>query len=137
MAEAQKHFKKRDAILQYLRMTDTHPSAEMVYGALKPRMPDLSLATVYRNLSLFRTNGQIISVGTVNGTERFDGNTVPHVHFVCTDCCCVTDMHRIKVPEEVSGRACQLYGCEVADCQLTITGICEKCLAKRKAGETA
>ena len=37
---------KRDAILQCLRSTTCHPSAEWVYSQLKPRIPDLSLATV-------------------------------------------------------------------------------------------
>ena len=37
---------KRDAILQCLRSTTCHPSAEWVYAQLKPRIPNLSLATV-------------------------------------------------------------------------------------------
>ena len=47
-----KHFRKRDAILTYLKGTTEHPSAEMVYASLKPQIPDLSLGTVYRNLNL-------------------------------------------------------------------------------------
>ena len=52
--EAQKQFKKRNAILSYLQATDEHPSAEMVYMGVKKVCPDISLATVYRNLALFR-----------------------------------------------------------------------------------
>ena len=53
METASKHFRKRDAILNCLRQTDVHPSAEWVHAQLKPEYPDLSLGTVYRNLALF------------------------------------------------------------------------------------
>ena len=74
MEKTTKQFRKRNAILAYLRQTEDHPSAEMVYNQLKPEIPDLSLGTVYRNLSMFKTNGEIISIGTVNGVERFDAD---------------------------------------------------------------
>ena len=70
MEPRSKHFRKRDAILNYLRHTTEHPSAETVYAALKAEIPDLSLGTVYRNLSLFKEQGLIISLGSVNGVER-------------------------------------------------------------------
>ena len=78
-----KQFKKRNAILSCLRQTDLHPSAEMLHQMLQDDHPDISLATVYRNLSLFKSQGMIQSIGAVGGIERFDGNTAPHVHFVC------------------------------------------------------
>ena len=81
-----KRSRKREAILDCLRQTDVHPSAEWVYRRLKPRIPDLSLATVYRNLALFKQEGLICSLGVAQGLERFDGDTSPHVHFICTGC---------------------------------------------------
>ena len=54
--------------------------------------PDISLGTVYRNLALFKQQGLIQSVATVNGPERFDANIEPHVHFICTDCDAVIDL---------------------------------------------
>lgn len=84
MATIRKRSRKRDAILACVRATTCHPSAEWVYQRLKPTIPDLSLGTVYRNLSMFKDEGLVISVGTVGGLERFDGNTKPHTHFVCT-----------------------------------------------------
>ncbi|MBQ8909999.1 MAG: transcriptional repressor [Oscillospiraceae bacterium] len=137
MTQATKHFRKRDAILSYLRSTDVHPSADMVYAHLKPEIPDLSLGTVYRNLSMFRQQGTIASVGTVNGVERFDGNTMPHVHFICTDCSAVIDMPQLQVPENMTRSAeCQLGG-RVAGCSLTFTGQCRECIRNIKGGETA
>ena len=85
---------KRDAILQCLRSTTCHPSAEWVYAQLKPRIPNLSLATVYRNLARFRAEGAVQVIGCVDGEDRYDGNTAPHGHFVCRACGAV-----MKCPE--------------------------------------
>lgn len=136
MTQATKHFRKRDAILSYLRSTDAHPSADMVYARLKPEIPDLSLGTVYRNLSMFRQQGVIASLGTVNGVERFDGNTVPHVHFVCTDCSCVLDMPELQVPQHMIETVNQQTGGSVTTCSLTFSGQCSQCM-RIKGGETA
>lgn len=137
MTQATKHFRKRDAILSYLRSTDIHPSADMVYAKLKPEIPDLSLGTVYRNLSMFRQQGTIASVGTVDGVERFDGNTMPHVHFICTDCNSVIDMPALQVPETMTQSAADQIGGRVASCSLTFTGQCSNCISNIKGGEPA
>lgn len=130
METVRKHSKKRDAILACLRGTDTHPSAEWVYGRLKPQIPDLSLATVYRNLNLFKESGEIISLGTVNGLERFDGRTDPHVHFACICCGVVTDLPEIPVPQELIQVAEGQTGGTIAECRLTFYGRCAACAEK-------
>ena len=130
MEAIRKHSKKRDAILACLRGTDTHPSAEWVYARLKPRIPDLSLATVYRNLSLFKETGEIISLGTVNGLERFDGRTDPHVHFACTCCGSVIDLPEIPVPGKLTAAAEQQSGGRIDECRLTFYGRCAACAEK-------
>ena len=128
--QSTKHFKKRDAILTCLRATDTHPSAEDVHRMLQAEHPDISLATVYRNLSLFKQQGTIQSLGTVNGIERFDANTEPHVHFVCTGCDAVMDLPQIGVPIHLGATAESSTGCRIQGCQLTFTGTCGACNAQ-------
>lgn len=127
MESRSKHFRKRDAILAYLRQTDEHPSAEAVYAGLKTVMPDVSLGTVYRNLALFKEQGLIQSLGSVRGVERFDGNIEPHVHFICNDCGKVTDLHQMQVPGELTETAAKLAGARVTQCQLTFRGQCGAC----------
>lgn len=127
MERTAKHFRKRDAILTCLRQTTVHPSADWVYARLKPEYPDLSLGTVYRNLSLFKEQGVIASLGTVKGVERFDGNTAPHVHYICTGCGAVMDLQGIAVPEELQSAAAMCSGGKISGCQLTFTGICGQC----------
>ena len=127
MESATKQFRKRNAILECLRSTDTHPSADMVHEMLKADHPDISLATVYRNLSLFKKQGLIQSVATVGGIERFDANTAPHVHFICSGCDAVLDFPQIEVPTSLGAEAEEQTGCHINGCQLTFTGLCQNC----------
>ena len=127
MEKATKQFKKRNAILTCLQQTHLHPSAEMVHEMLHTEHPDISLATVYRNLARFKAQGLIQSLGTVNGIERFDANTEPHVHFICTGCDAVMDLPQIEVPQKLGCVVEQCSGCRVNSCQLTFTGLCGNC----------
>lgn len=127
MEQIRKHSRKRDAILNCVRSTACHPTAEWVYEQLKPEIPDLSLGTVYRNLALFRESGEIISVGCVNGQERYDGNTRPHVHFVCTCCGKVDDLPEMKLPEQLLSQAEEQTGGSLSGWILHWQGICKNC----------
>ena len=138
MVVTTKQFRKRNAILSYLQGVTNHPSAEMVFTDLKQDIPDLSMGTVYRNLSLFKQQGLAVSVATVKGVERFDGNTDPHVHLSCTDCDAVIDLMDMEVPEDLKAIAESYCGGTVSECQLSFTGLCKDCTEKfRKGGETA
>lgn len=75
-----------------IRSTSVHPSAHWVYERLRTSISGLSLATVYRNINLFRGEGLIKSVCVVDGEERFDGRIEPHLHFICTCCGGVFDL---------------------------------------------
>ncbi len=127
MEVSAKQFRKRNAILAYLRSTTAHPSAEMVFTDLKQQIPDLSMGTVYRNLSLFKQQGLAMSVATVNGVERFDGNTDPHVHFICSDCGAVIDLMDLHIPQTLMTQA-ENGGARVDSCQLSFTGTCKSCI---------
>jgi Fur family peroxide stress response transcriptional regulator len=132
MEATTKQFRKRNAILSCLRGTTSHPSAEMVHDMLQTEHPDISLATVYRNLSLFKNQGLIQSLGMIHGIERFDANTKPHVHFVCDSCSAILDLHQMDAPQRLCSEAAQHIGGQVDSCQLMFFGTCPACLAKRE-----
>lgn len=129
--EVRKFSRKREAIIDALRSTKTHPTAEWIYSRLKPHYPDLSLATVYRNLSLFIGEGSVISVGNVNGQERYDANVTPHPHFICDSCGEVIDMEEsfdYSLPKNISFPEGNIDYCEIV-----FHGKCNKCSNKQKA----
>lgn len=119
--------RQRDAILNVLLYTTRHPSAETIYEELKSEMPNLSLGTVYRNLANFKADGTIMQVATVNGQERYDANTKPHIHFVCKECGEVIDLFQANFPEvpEFDGR--------IDDCQLNYLGLCKDCVENARS----
>ncbi len=127
-----KQFRKRNAILACLRQSKAHPSAEDVYRCLQQEHSDISLASVYRNIKLFKDEGLIISLGTVNGIERLDGRVDPHVHFACSTCGAVVDVPDVDVPESVAKATEACLRCRVDDTRLVLTGICKNCLGKSK-----
>lgn len=123
METVQRYSRKREAIREALMSTRDHPSAEQLYSRLKPLYPDLSLGTVYRNLAAFRDSGQAVRVATVNGEDRFDGNTAPHAHFICERCGAVLDVDT-SLPE--LDRIDGLPG-TAREFALTFFGICDPC----------
>ena len=127
MKKAIRYSKKREAILQAIRSTSAHPSAEWIYQTLKPDHPDLSLGTVYRNLLFFQQQGTIQSVGVVNGQEHFDWDTRPHSHFVCHSCGAILDLHTIDVDKQTDQAVSSQYGFVVDRHELTFYGVCKDC----------
>ena len=123
MERARRHSPKRDAILECLRSTHEHPAAEWVYAQLKPLIPDLSLATVYRNLAQFRKDGTVQVIGNVDGEERYDADLSPHSHFICRNCGKVADLpfSQVAMPD-TSGVG------RMDSCSVTFYGFCNECL---------
>ncbi len=136
MEQKTKQFRKRNAILSCLRSTCAHPSAETVHQMLSAEHPDISLATVYRNLAMFKRQGIIRSLGAVGGVERFDGNPEPHVHFICDRCHAILDLPRIAVPDWLRGAAQSASGGRVEGCQLSFTGLCPACCHRASGRKT-
>ena len=120
-----RHSRKRDAILNCIRQSRVHPSAEWIYAQLKPEHPDLSLGTVYRNLALFRESGEVVCVATVRGADRLDACTEPHAHFICEQCGAVVD---VDVPQDDLRSDLETrYGVRVRRSELLFRGVCSAC----------
>ena len=127
MERAIRYSKKREAILNAIQGTSCHPSAVWVYQQLKPRCPDLSLGTVYRNLAFFQERGLVRSVGVVRGQERFDAIVTPHSHFICNCCGRVLDLPDVRPETGLEQAVSAQYGFAVEHCELTFHGTCPSC----------
>ena len=116
---------KREAIFKTIASTKSHPSAAWVYEQLKDEIPNLSLGTVYRNIALFKEQGRIITVASVNGEDRIDADVTDHAHFVCEECSGVFDLDS----SELSPLEKELkYKCfEIKRKNVVFYGICQKC----------
>ena len=127
MNTAHKHSKKRDTIMQTIRSTNCHPSAEWIYNQVKPIYPDISLGTVYRNLALFEQSGEVVAVATVDGQKRYDATTKPHTHFICECCGSVIDIETRQSDKALYDKIDSDYGFSVNYHNLTFYGKCKNC----------
>ena len=87
-----KYSRQRESIKEFLTGRTDHPTADFVYENMKQIYPNISLGTVYRNLSLLADLGEIQKLSSFGGADRFDARTVPHCHFMCTRCGRVMDV---------------------------------------------
>ena len=124
----QRFSRKRQAIYDCLCSTNTHPTADWIYAQLHPLYPDLSLGTVYRNLSQLKKAGQIASVGVYDGHERFDGRVSPHAHIVCSGCHAILDAGELPISREQIAAAEQATGCRISAADVFYNGVCPRCL---------
>ncbi|MBR2675232.1 MAG: transcriptional repressor [Mogibacterium sp.] len=86
-----RYSRQREAIRKQVSNRKDHPTAETLYAELKPDYPEMSLATVYRNLGQLVEWGDIIRIDA-HGAARYDWVVEPHSHFFCRECGCVVDM---------------------------------------------
>ncbi len=120
---------KREAIFRTIQSTKCHPSAQWVYDRLKDEIPNLSLGTVYRNIALFKEQGRVITVASVNGEERIDSDTSDHAHFICESCNNVLDLHSTELsPLEIE---LNNKGFDIKRKNVVFYGICQKCCLKQ------
>ena len=131
-----KYSKQRELILNSLRNRKDHPTAEKLYLDLKNEMPELGIATVYRNLSDLCEEGKFIRIKTASGPDKFDGNTMPHIHFECKECGDIIDIvlfeNQVKQLDNDLKIFAKQINAEVEDSEITITGLCKKCKKKLK-----
>ncbi len=96
--------RQREAILNVLRSTDTHPTAAEVYERVREIIPNISLGTVYRNLDALSRQGDILSISVGDGNNHFDGDNSCHLHLHCTKCGKISDV--CMSGEELCKKAC-------------------------------
>lgn len=116
---------QRIAIMDYLLTHCTHPTVDEVYQGLSPTMPTLSRTTVYNTLRML-AEGKAAQLLTIDDHHVcYDGNTTPHVHFICRKCGRVIDIMSERAPK--INRAKMVEGQLVDEAQLYYRGLCDKC----------
>lgn len=120
-----KHSRQRDAIMENLCSRFDHPTAEDIYFSLKPEMPALSLATVYRNLAQLESDGKILRIES-GTTKRFDGNTNLHYHLSCLGCGGVYDVF-MDNDCGLCQKASEVFDGKIVSHSVLFTGYCSSC----------
>ena len=119
-----RYSKQREAILDIVRETDTHPTADWVFEKTRLVMPSVSLGTVYRNLNQLADNGMIRRLHE-GSAVRYDGNMGRHDHLLCTSCGRIQDTE-VSLPE-FSNSLPEIKHFHVTGYSLDLTGLCDSC----------
>jgi Fur family peroxide stress response transcriptional regulator len=118
--------KQKEAILEVLRGTTSHPTADWVYNEVRKEIPNISLGTVYRNLRLLCESGEISELDLCGTFSRFDARQDNHYHFRCEKCGLVLDVD-LPVDAEIDRIAAKKTGFEVLFHRLEFRGVCKNC----------
>ncbi len=117
---------QRSVILQELRNTKTHPSADEIYLKVRKVLPHISLGTVYRNLETLHKMGLIQKLELGGYQKHFDGNPDEHYHISCIVCNRVDDVPTDAIKKlELSTEGIKYYN--IISYNLHFIGICKKC----------
>ncbi len=126
MATTTKYSHQRETIIKYLESTKDHPTADEVYQHMREIIPNISLGTVYRNLSQMAASGRILRLSCDGKTDHFDACITPHYHFMCKSCGCVKDLPMEPVDALIdTARSCSDFNIE--DANVLFTGTCNMC----------
>lgn len=124
-----KYSRQRESIKEFLQDRTDHPTADTVYMNIREIYPNISLGTVYRNLSLLASMGEIRKITCEDSADRFDAMTEPHYHVICRQCGRVEDLP-MQWEEGLEERAAGCYGGTIESHTTCFYGICPDCLKK-------
>jgi Fe2+ or Zn2+ uptake regulation protein len=83
---------QRRTVLDVLLGRLDHPTVDQIHSAVVARLPDVSKATVYRSLETLIELDLLRRVDHPGSSVRFDANTDPHHHFLCSRCGAIADL---------------------------------------------
>ena len=121
--------KQRLLICRELAGRCDHPDVERVYRAVKPRLRQISLFTVYRTMNALESAGMAWRVATWKGHARYDGNVQAHAHFLCEKCGWIDDVDTHGACHEMPELARKCVAGTVRRVDMMIVGECAACLA--------
>ena len=129
---------QREMILQELKKSKDHLTADELYERVKKKMPRISLATVYRNLEILSEAGIIGKLEVSGRQKRFDWDTEDHDHIHCIQCHRVDNLNlnRKELGRELGILpAATVKGYQISGYRLEFSGLCSQCLKKNRKQE--
>ncbi|MCX8030661.1 MAG: transcriptional repressor [Thermodesulfovibrionales bacterium] len=120
---------QRMAIMKYLQGNKNHPTVEDIYNYVVEQFPNISLATVYKNIDILKNMGLVQEVTIDPDKKHYDPDTRHHHHLICVQCKKIIDVDidfDIRVPKDY------LEDFEITTTHIDFYGICKSCKTKEK-----
>jgi Fur family peroxide stress response transcriptional regulator len=122
---------QRLAIVKILAKSEGHPSVENIHAQIKKDFPTTSLATVYKNIVILKSIGEVLELGFPDGSNRYDGNKPhPHPHVICIKCKKIVDPHLDSL-DEMKKEVALETNFKILNHRLDFFGVCSACMAKK------
>lgn len=126
------HFRvsaQRRVILDFLRTTSKHLTAEQIFGELKVAWPSIGLGTVYRNLKFLHEHGYIEELVSADHVARYSRRVDAHAHFRCIQC---GEISEYDLPKELQQEKKHIEdaGHYVRTSMFEFSGTCATCAKK-------
>jgi Fur family transcriptional regulator, peroxide stress response regulator len=118
--------KQRQRILELLKSTGSHPTANWVYDQLRKEYPSLSMGNVYRNLNILVEQGLVKSLDFGSTFDRFDANATPHYHLICENCGSIIDLE-MPIENELNDKVNKATDFSISYHNIQFYGLCSKC----------
>ena len=121
--------KQRTAVLQVIRDSEGHLTANEVFEDAKRLLPGISFATVYNSLRYLSNEGLIGEVRFGKDATRYDRKLERHDHAICDNCGKLVDLD-LRIPNALFKEASELSKFTVGNIELTLHGLCPECINK-------
>ena len=122
----QRNTRQKRAILNILRNTKSHPTADWVYEQARKEIPNISKGTVYRNLKMLVQSGHVKELKIDKKARRYDGACHNHYHLKCERCGRVYDLD-VTLRRELNRWAAAKTGLVINGHNIEFYGLCHAC----------
>lgn len=130
--QMEKYSKQREEVLEVLRNSYDHPTAEEIFQAVKQKDETVSRGTVYRNLGILTQKGMVQQIPISNSPDRYDLKRIPHWHVICKKCGKVVDFEDYFEEEQLKKQVKEKTGMEMISSEIILHGICNECVQKKE-----
>lgn len=120
--------KQRECILNVIKGSKAHLTAEEIFSVVKQQLPKISLGTVYRNLGLLTGDGIISKFESPEGKAFFDKSVIPHAHMYCRCCKRLYDYDSTSLNSFLNAQ----FGDRLESYEIMFNVVCDECLKEKK-----
>ncbi|MGI6115090.1 Fur family transcriptional regulator [Clostridiaceae bacterium] len=124
---------QRQLVLQAVIDHGMHPTADEVYDKVKAIYPDISRATVYRNLNILAEEGKLRRIAVPDAADRFDQTCSDHYHIKCTVCGAFKDID-LPYLEQLDETVAKMTEYEMESHDIVFMGTCPQCQEAKRTG---
>ena len=117
----------REVLLRALSETMGHPTADDLVKRVRRVLPNVSHATVYRNVQQLVHAGLIGTLERSGAATQFEVNPDHHHHFLCRGCGHVWDVYLDAVDVTLDRQRSPLGGFRVDRRDVQLHGLCARC----------